>query len=222
MPHTIEIEVHEFGELSEKAKEKARDSWRNDGGLDYEWWDMSFQDFFQIANILGIEINSRNQNCRNISTGKEWVDTSPVIYFSGFSCQGDGACFEGSYSYARMAHKKIREYAPKDEKLHEIADELLKTQKKAAYSISASIENNGRYCHEYGMTINVECDGRYSQEVFDEIEEEITEIMRDFARWMYRMLEKQYNYLTSDEQVDDMIIANEYLFTSNGDRSVIL
>ena len=32
--------------------------------------------------------------------------------------------------------------------------------------------------------------------------------MRDLARWLYRQLELEYNYLTSDEAVDETIGAN--------------
>lgn len=35
--------VYQFDELSERAKERARDWWR-DGGLDYEWWDSTYED----------------------------------------------------------------------------------------------------------------------------------------------------------------------------------
>ena len=38
------------------------------------------------------------------------------------------------------------------------------------------------------------------------------------ARWLYRQLEAEYDYLTSDEAIDDSIIANEYTFTENGRR----
>lgn len=217
MPQQITIEAYGFSELSEKAKEKARDGWRA-GGLDYEWRDASYQDFLQIAKILGIEINSRNQTCRS-TNGKDWVDTSPCIYFSGFSSQGDGASFEGSYSYAKMVHKKIRKYAPKDEELHYIADALFEVQKVNGYLLTADSKHSGHYSHSGCMQVRVLKDGDYTD---DEAEQEVTRLMRRFADWMYEMLEKEYDYITSDEQVDDTISANEYLFTSDGDRSVVL
>ena len=37
-----------------------------------------------------------------------------------------------------------------------------------------------------------------------------------FARWYYRQLENEYEYLNSDESVDDLIRANEYTFTESG------
>jgi len=50
---TIKVKILTFNELSEQAKEKARDWWRN-GGLDYEWWDFIYED----AKNIGIEITS--------------------------------------------------------------------------------------------------------------------------------------------------------------------
>lgn len=37
-------------------------------------------------------------------------------------------------------------------------------------------------------------------------------------RWLYRQLEREYDYLSSDEAVDETIAANEYTFTAAGRR----
>lgn len=215
MSQQVTITAYEFNELSEKAKEKARDWWRN-GDLNYEWWDVSYQDFLQVAKILGIKINLRDQKCVMEGSGKTWVDTSPAIYFSGFSSQGDGACFEGSYLYAKMAHEKIRKYAPQDTELHDIADKLFAVQKANSYQLAACIKHQGHYYHPGCMDVDVDRDG------YDFDGHEVVILMRRFADWMYNMLRKEYDYVNSDEQVDDTIICNEYLFTVDGNRSVFL
>ena len=46
----------------------------------------------------------------------------------------------------------------------------------------------------------------------------VIEVLRDLARWLYRQLEREYDYLTSDEAVDEAIVANEYSFTVDGKR----
>ncbi len=46
----------------------------------------------------------------------------------------------------------------------------------------------------------------------------VTEALRDLADWLYRQLEREYEYLTSDESVEETIIANEYTFTEAGRR----
>ena len=40
--------------------------------------------------------------------------------------------------------------------------------------------------------------------------------------WIYRQLEKEYDYRNADEQLDDGIRCNEYLFTETGQRTVVL
>ena len=42
--------------------------------------------------------------------------------------------------------------------------------------------------------------------------------LRDLARWLSRQLEREYEYLTSDEAVDEMIAVNGHTFTEAGRR----
>jgi len=48
----------------------------------------------------------------------------------------------------------------------------------------------------------------------------LTEQLRDLARWLYRQLEREYDYQTSDDEVDEAIRANDYTFTEDGRRFV--
>lgn len=41
---------------------------------------------------------------------------------------------------------------------------------------------------------------------------------RDLSRWLYRQLQAEYDHLTSDEVIEEGIIANEYTFTELGRR----
>lgn len=68
------------------------------------------------------------------------------------------------------------------------------------------------------MTIDVTRDSPTWQDMTEDAEDSIIEALRDLARWLYRQLEAEYDHLTSDEAIDDSIIANEYTFTENGRR----
>jgi hypothetical protein len=46
----------------------------------------------------------------------------------------------------------------------------------------------------------------------------VTEALRDLANWLYRQLEQEYDYLTSDEAVDETLTVNGYTFTEEGRR----
>lgn len=183
--------VYKFDELSDDAKEKAREWYRN-GSLDYDWYNSVYEDAKTCGALIGIEIDK--------------------IYFSGFSSQGDGACFEGEYQYKKGALKAIKEHAPKDTELHNIAMELQKEQRKHFYSLGARAEHSGYYYHSGCMHVDVfNRDGDIDNDV-------ITDQLRYFADWIYSQLEKEYDFLNSDAQVDESIIANEYEFTEEGER----
>jgi len=196
MTQIIETTVYSFDELSDAAKEKARD-WYREGALDYDWYDSVYSDAKEAGRILGIEITD--------------------IFFSGFCSQGDGACFEGRYSYAKQSAKKIREYAPQDTILHSIADSLQAIQAESFYSLEASVKHRGHYSHEFCTDIDV-FDGRSGDCAPVDVAEAITKELRRLMKWIYRQLEADYDYLNSDESVDETIKINEYTFTESGRR----
>lgn len=212
MPEIIETTVYYLDELSDKAKDTAR-AWYREGGFDYDWYDSVYEDFARICTILGIAFKTRAVRLYGGGTRQE-----PKIWFTGFWSQGDGASFEGTYSYAKGAAAAIRDYAPQDVKLHGIADRLQSLQRRNFYQIYADISQRGRYYHEYTMTVAAERDHPYHPAMTDDAEELLTEAFRDLARWLYRQLEQEYEYLTSDESVDEAIVANDYTFTDAGQR----
>ncbi len=122
----------------------------------------------------------------------------PLIYFQGFWPQGDGACFEASYSYQKNARRKLNAHAPKDAKLHSIADDLQSIQCRNFYQLRADIRHRGRYCHEYCMEIAVERDSPTCQDMTADAGEAVIEALRDLARWLYRQLEREHEHLTSE------------------------
>ena len=152
MPRIIETTVYTIDELSDAAKENAR-IWYRDQGLHDEWYDFVYEDFETICQIIGVTLATTPVRLYGGGTRDK-----PQIYWSGFSNQGDGASFAGRYSYARGAARAIRAHAPKDEELHRIADELQAIQRRNFHQLHASIRQQGRYCHEYTMAIEVERD----------------------------------------------------------------
>jgi hypothetical protein len=212
MPEVIETTVYRLAELSDEAKDKAR-AWYREGGFDYDWYDAVYEDFQRIAEILGIDFKTRTVRLMGGGSRQE-----PRIFFSDFWSQGDGACFEGYYSYRKNASASIRAYAPQDTTLHGIADALQAVQRRNFYQLRAEATQRGRYQHEYCMAISVARDSPIWQDMTADAEDVITKALRDLARWLYRQLEREYEYLTSDEAVDESIVANDYTFTGSGRR----
>ena len=212
MPEVISMTVYRLNELHEGAKDRAR-AWYREAGFDHDWYDAVYEDFQRIAEILGIQLKTRTTRLVGGRTRQD-----PCIWFSGFWSQGDGAAWEGVYSYRKSAAAKLRAYAPKDKTLHRIAETLQAAQRQNFYQLSAKVTHRGNYYHAYSMDIAVSRDGPFSQEIVGDAEAIIEDALRDLANWLYRQLEREYDYLTSDEAVDETLIANGYTFTEEGRR----
>lgn len=190
---TEQISVFKFDELSESAKEKAREWYRNVSSSD-DWYDSVYEDAKQVASLMGVTITE--------------------IGFSGFWSQGDGAHFEGSFKYAKGCAKAVAQYAPQDAELQRIAKEWQALQSTRFYKITGEVSHSGHYRHENCTSFGVSVDDNYADA---DTEESVKELMRDIMRWIYSQLEKEYYYLNADAQVDESIKMNDYEFTVDGE-----
>ena len=195
---TTSRELYKFDELTEEARETAIEG-LSDINVDYEWAEYTIEDARECAKLMGIDIDK--------------------VYFSGFASQGDGACFEGSYSHAKGSMKAIKAYAPKDETLHGIALALQDAQKPHAYGLTAKTTHSGHYMHRFCTTIDVVLAGGIESYVKPEAEKAITEALRDFMLWIYNALSTDYDYRTSTEAIKETIEANDYEFTAEGEQA---
>jgi len=192
MPRTLERTVYKFDELSDDAKEKARAWYRDASAGDNYFAESIIDDAKAIGELMGITIKD--------------------VYWSGFWSQGDGACFTGSYDYAKGSVAAVTSYAPHDLVLHRIARDLLNAQKRVFYRASATFSHRSRYSHEH--SVSIEC-----HDCSDDVCEAIAEALRDLMRWVYNSLEAEYEYQNANEQVDENIRANEYEFDEDGART---
>ncbi|MTH66522.1 MULTISPECIES: antitoxin of toxin-antitoxin stability system [Paracoccus] len=213
MPSIIEITVYHFDELPEAGKDNAR-AWYREGAFDHDWYGAVYEDFQRIAEILGIRLRTRASRLMGGGTSE-----SPCIWFTGFWSQGDGAAWEGSYSFSKGACSAIRSYAPRDEELHRIADALLAIQRRNFYQLQAEVRHRGNYYHAFTMDISVTRESPVGQDLTEGAESAVIDLLRDLARWLYRQLEQEYDYLSSDAAVDEALLANGYTFTESGRRA---
>jgi hypothetical protein len=212
MPHerVTKTMVWTFDELSPAAKAKARDKWR-ETQLEYDWWDGVYDDAERCGKLLGIAMEHRTITLSSGGTRPG----GPSIWFSGFSSQGDGACFEGSYSYAKGCRKAIRKHAPKDTQLHQIADDLTHLQKQHGYRLEAVVKHSGHYQHSGCTDIEV-FDREDNGRDIGDADGEIRDRLRSFMDWIYCQLEAEHDYQMSDEAIDESIKANEVEFYEDG------
>ena len=192
---TITANTYTFSELSDKAKDKARQYHHNAYMSDGFWHECTIDDAKEVGKILGFDIDK--------------------IYFSGFWSQGDGASWAGGYEYAKGAPDKVASYTGNDAELIRIAKGLQDIQRRHFYKLVASVSRAGYYRHSHTMRADVEdCTDPY-RDVSD-AEEALLELFRDFADWIYKNLEKEYDYQTSDEAIAEAFDANGVAFDEDG------
>jgi hypothetical protein len=221
MPQTVTItsDAYSFNELSDAAKERARDWYRE--CIDDNDFSCELDEFASICDILGIDLKTHEVA---LMSGKTRSD--PNIWYSIGGCQGDGACFEGTYSHNGDSCAKIRELN-NDEKWEpvRIADELNRIQSarillgKSTWEADI-VKADHHYCHENTLSIDI-------TEIAEDDDDEplvhpdvdaIETLLKDLCRYLYRQLCDQRDYLYSDEAVDESILANDYKFEKDGRR----
>ena len=218
--------VYTFDELSDRAKESAR-QWFREGMQTPDDWgaDTVLDDVARMGAILGIEIRTRPVKLMGGGTRNE-----PNVYY----CVGDrdhGFSFAGHYYYAKGSVANIKKEAPADwtnsdgtkghsdsnATLHDIAVRLADVQRRNFYKVSASTSHANRNFGGFGMDIDVESDGPVA--LSDDDRQAVNDALVDFANWAEKQLEREWEYRNSDEAVDDDIRANEYEFTEKGERA---
>lgn len=191
---TVETKVYAYAELSENAKQKARE-WYAGG----DWWDSTdtIDACKEAIKLLGIDAEH--------------------IYFRGFNSQGDGACFVGTWRAKNLvARKEFRKLGWRDKELRLLRDHLSMV-KQMFPRAWARTRHVGHYCHEHSVNVDVELD-EDNGVCNPEIEDRLMEMLRDVMRWIYRTLEKDCEYAYSEEVVAESMAANEYTFTEEGER----
>jgi hypothetical protein len=172
------------------AQQAALERYR-DINTDHEWWEDTYDYFIEIMEGCGF--------------------TAQDLGFSGFWCQGDGASFVGYVTNVQ----NFRAAFPSP--LWDAFGALLPEDIRV-YRMSSM------YYHEYTMLAEVGvphldtenmpeglADLYESQllKATEELEEFVQETMRGKARDLYRLLEQEYEYLTSEEAVRETLQAND-------------
>jgi hypothetical protein len=183
---TIETTLYVFNELSKTAQLEAIEANRTVDGLSWSG--------FTIEEAEG------NLDTMGFSDAK--------IMFTGFWSQGDGACFTCNINLEKFCEKNG---------ISEKYSDLLKEWEKNGDTMS--IKQKGHYLHEMTMYIDNQYSFSYNKTLCDklaELEDIVLESARKEAEKIYSTLKEKYEYSTSDEVVQETLIANEYEFLEQG------
>ena len=175
-----------------------------DSNTDHDWWDCLYEGFKEDMTEKGIAVDD--------------------ISFSGFWSQGDGASFTG---YIADLEKYLAAYE------NEGAYPTLRKLQAMGGNVALRWYRAGHhYVHEYTLEMDASVESFHIcwwadpemdplraavLEVLDEeanreltkLEASVKENIRNLCRGLYRQLEEEYDYLTSDEAVKESLVAND-------------
>lgn len=219
---TIETNLYTYDELSDRAKERARD-WYRSGDNSFADFaaDTVIDDAARIFALFGLNIRTRPVK---LMSGKTRME--PDAYWD--LGRDGGASVSGYYSYMTGSVQAVAKEVPatwKDEngqahtsesnaEINRIVRELASAQRRNFYQITASL-SHGRNSNQ--LVENIErADGK---PLSDEDANEIEQLLQDAASWLHSNLTQEAEYQSSDECVEENIRANEYEFTEDGERA---
>jgi hypothetical protein len=170
--------------------------------VEHEWWDCIESDLWTEMKCMGFHVDK--------------------LFFSGFCSQGDGASFIGDVDNLELF---IKECVPHFDKEYPLVRQMFDT-----VSVSMVQGSNRRYSHENTVLADVNAESFGEQvgwsaadlviqaadaldEVLDEqldsFQADVQTVLRDKMQDTYKKLNDTYDYLTSDEQVEETIISCE-------------
>lgn len=169
-----------------------------------DWYDCVYQDFKERMTAIGIDVDN--------------------IYFSGFWSQGDGACFEGRIE----DWGKYLAHLGYDDPILITAAEDNWTyywshsghyyhHKSVSYDEGLFSVENPHTSGYYGG-VDIPDDEQFRGAVWEAamskydvlaLDAQIREDLEDHMKDLYRQLEQEYDYLTSDEAIIEWMEANE-------------
>lgn len=163
-----------------------------------EWWDDVYEVFKEDMSAIGVHVET--------------------IYFSGFWSQGDGACFEGHVAdWAKFLNALGRPDAAR-----------VMADLEGCTGVRLIWNHSGHYYHEHCTAFvadlaidnphdNAEQPLRHAaweamhgtDGPLVPLKDEFIEFLKDKMRDLYKQLEKEHEYLTSDEVVAEYILEYE-------------
>jgi len=200
-----ETQVFQFDELSDDAKERARDWYRR--GMAYDYYDSEYlvDEFVTILHACGFVPETARNSKR------------PAVYWS---TNPTGAAFSASWSSARSdsaasiaARAAIVADRSTDEVLPGIFGRLanLCADYPECYGLAIAGGRDGLTQRSDVDTVNGDCDAEANAG------SEFETVVSDLAHWFACQADADEQWRYSDECVDDNIRANEYEFDAEGD-----
>lgn len=226
---TIELKAYEFKELSDEAKEKVLERYRNWNVDDAYWYEPTTDYWKEKLEEIGF--------------------SDAEIQFSGFWSQGDGACFNGNvdaetfakthgYNAAEIelvqisdpqykivtvnhhyCHYNTRDvqfdcfYGPHPDDVEELRKVIEAPREELPLLIGSLEEPEAVSLLETRIKSGTDIRPNF----FTELEEGMEAAREELSKEIYRDMEKEYYYQTSDEVIIESLEDNNMEFDEDGD-----
>lgn len=210
------LDLHTAGKATEKAVQKAR-QWLQEVQTDGEWYDATYDCWKEALEQIGL--------------------CEPEISFRGFSSQGDGASFTARIDIAKLAGflaveiepKNCIEGNPEDFRpwiVHKCGSKTTDPKYRQLARIGDWLDKpevrrtSSHYCHERTCEVSLSVYGDHRCPSVDKLLRQFAkdaETLRlALCKTIYRDLEDEYEYLTSDDALLELARGNDYTFTISG------
>lgn len=175
---TKTVNLYEFNELSEAAKEKARNWWREGNNHDVFWSECTIDEAKEQGRNMGLDIDN--------------------IHWNGFCSQGSGACYEGTWHACEVKEGETAKDwgdSPATKEIRRIAaafEQFAKDWPESSFSVTHSGHYYHEFCTRFDVSLGEDADNNeeVSPEQWREASDWLIETARDYMRWIYRQFEK--------------------------------
>lgn len=201
---TIEIKVYQYDELTDEAKQKAREWYTSSVTDDAAWYEDAIEFIVDIGKTVGITIDSRRGYRHNLS-----FDLNRNHYVT----------FDGFYRYEKGWREAVRKEWGKDAFTKDAGD-ITALQFFQDFSAQEWALQAPQF---WGVGCNCKSGNRgeqysdVSSYFFDNAPDaEAHALILMFCDWAWNTLNRELEWLTEDTQLEEAIRVNEYEFDEEG------
>lgn len=153
---------------------------------------------------------------------EDWIEKlenigfiNPEINYTGFYSQGDGASFTCKEINIQQVAQQLNIFTNRELN-------ILKALQDNGYIEAAIKRYNYHYSHEKSIACeyydgDMKADWKYLQTIVNKFFNNIDNFIIELSLSIYKDLQNEYEYLTSEQAILDTIEANDYEFYETGD-----
>jgi len=227
---THTISVYSFDELSDTAKQKALDNHRYMEVEHHDWWDHLYNSFIERVALKGYTVSYKNIHFSGFWSQGDGACFRGRVHKTNEEILALLPC--DLAAKIKLINSKLR-LLGEDDRIDDLScDFTLETSGRYSHSGTMQIDkvyiNFGQWtrcsphtctcCPEWPSLCN-ELESIYElvdNEIYSSVEKAVLEEARGLADQLYEELEKEHEYLTSDEFIAERLRDSDTEFTEDG------